>query len=220
MNRLAVSIGVVVVALSAVAIGRLAAQHAAEPAPAAITIDYPVQDSIFPPDMVAPTFFWRDPAKTAAVWRIDIEFADASPAIHLKVPGERMQVGEIDPRAVSSTNEPPKLTPEQAQDRTWKPDPETWALIKRLSVSGKAIVTIAGVTDLNADRVVSRGQVAIQTSRDPVGAPIFYRDVPLMPSAGENGVIKPLAAKAVPLIAWRLRNVSETSSHVMMTGLH
>ena len=73
MNRLAVSIGVVVVALSAVAIGRLAAQHAAEPAPAAITIDYPAQDSIFPPDMVAPTFLWRDPAKTAAVWRIDID---------------------------------------------------------------------------------------------------------------------------------------------------
>ena len=67
---------------------------------------------------------------------------------------------------------------------------------------------------------LSRGQVTIQTSRDPVGAPIFYRDVPLMPSAGENGVIKPLAAKAVPLIAWRLRNISEAASRVMMTGLH
>ena len=165
MNRLAVSVGVVVVALSAVAIGRLAAQHAAEPAPAAITIDYPAQDSIFPPDMVAPTFLWRDPAKTAAVWRIDIEFADASPAIHLKVPGERMQVGEIDPRAVSSTNEAPKLTPQQAEARTWKPDAETWAQIKRRSLAGKAIVTIAGVTDRNADRALSRGQVTIQTSQ-------------------------------------------------------
>ena len=54
-----------------------------------------------------------------------------------------------------------------------------------------------------------RGQVSIRTSKDPVGAPIFYRDVPLMPSETEKGVIKPLATRAVPLIAWRLRNVAE-----------
>ena len=78
---------------------------------------------------------------------------------------------------------------------------------KGRSVAGKAIVSIAGLTDLNADRAVSRGQAALKTSRDPVDAPIFYRDVPLMPSAGENGVIKPLAPKVVPLIAWRLRAV-------------
>ena len=53
---------------------------------------------------------------------------------------------------------------------------------------------------------------------DPVGAPIFYRDVPLMPSEGEKGVIKPLDQKLVPLIAWRLRNVAETSSRVVMDG--
>ena len=45
-----------------------------------------------------------------------------------------------------------------------------------------------------------------------MGAPIFYRDVPLMPSETEKGVIKPLAKNAIPLIAWRLRNVGETSS--------
>ena len=52
---------------------------------------------------------------------------------------------------------------------------------------------------------MSRGRVSIRTSTDPVGAPIFYRDVPLMPSDGEKGVIKPLDQKLVPLIAWRLR---------------
>ena len=34
-----------------------------------------------------------------------------------------------------------------------------------------------------------------------MGAPIFYRDVPLMPSELEKGVIKPLAPAAVPLVA-------------------
>jgi tetratricopeptide (TPR) repeat protein len=57
-------------------------------------------------------------------------------------------------------------------------------------------------------------------SPDPVNAPIFYRDVPLMPSETEKGFIKPLAASAVPLIAWRMRNVADVQSHVVMTGLH
>ena len=53
-----------------------------------------------------------------------------------------------------------------------------------------------------------------------MGAPIFYRDVPLMPAETEKGVIKPLAASAIPLIAWRLRNVGESSSHLLMEGIH
>jgi len=56
--------------------------------------------------------------------------------------------------------------------------------------------------------------VSFTTSKDPVGAPIFYRDVPLMPSETKKGVIKPLAPKAQPLIAWRLRNVGETGSRL------
>ena len=67
---------------------------------------------------------------------------------------------------------------------------------------------------------VSRGTVAISTSRDAVGAPIFYRDVPLMPSEVEKGVIKPLAPQAVPLIAWRLRDVGQASSRVVLEGIH
>ena len=50
----------------------------------------------------------------------------------------------------------------------------------------------------------------LSVSTDPVGAPIFYRDVPLMPSETEKGFIKPLATSAIPLIEWRMRNVAET----------
>src|SRR5439155_11171780 len=89
---------------------------------------------------------------------------------------------------------------------------ETWAAIGRHSVGRAATVTITGRN--------SRGHVNIETSKDPVGAPIFYRDVPLMPSEVEKGVIKPLAPSAIPLIAWRLRNIGEPASRLMMTGLH
>ena len=57
---------------------------------------------------------------------------------------------------------------------------------------------------------MSIGSTTIETSSDPVGAPIFYRDVPLMPSETEKGVIKPLAADAVQLIQWRLRSIDRS----------
>ncbi|SPE37728.1 Tetratricopeptide TPR_2 repeat protein (modular protein) [Candidatus Sulfopaludibacter sp. SbA3] len=170
--------------------------------------------------MAAPTFLWRDPAPDAAAWHIDVSFADGSAAIRAAAKGERMQVGEIDPRCVSPNNRPPALTPQQAAARTWIPDPATWAAIKKRSVAGAATVTISGFAAGNASQPVSRGHLLLHTSADPVGAPIFYRDVPLMPSKQENGVIKPLDSRAVPLIAWRLRDVAETRSRVLLEDMH
>jgi tetratricopeptide (TPR) repeat protein len=40
-----------------------------------------------------------------------------------------------------------------------------------------------------------------------------------MPSELEKGVIKPLAAEAIPLVAWRVRNVGEPRSRVVMENL-
>lgn len=208
--------------LAALLFAHIAANHiaAAGEAPAQITIDYPADRSIFPPEITSPTFLWRDPQRAATTWRIDVAFADGSQAVQATSRGEGMQIGEIDERAVSSTNELPKLTPQQAEAHTWKADSALWAVIKNHSQAGAAKVTIRGFADETSAQALSSGQVTIQTSRDPVGAPIFYRDVPLMPSETEKGVIKPLAAKAVPLIAWRLRNIGEPQSRVLMEGLH
>jgi tetratricopeptide (TPR) repeat protein len=41
-----------------------------------------------------------------------------------------------------------------------------------------------------------------------------------MPSENEKGVIKPLASQALPFIAWRLRNVGDRQSRILMQGLH
>ena len=197
----------------------LLALSAAQPL-SPVLIDYPEAGSIFPPEFPAPTFLWRDNTQGVDRWSIEVAFGDGSPSINARSKGERLKIGEIDPRAVSETNQLPKLTPELAAARTWTPDSETWAQIKRRSVSRPAIVTVSGSRSGDPNQVVSRGSVQIHTSEDPVGAPVFYRDVPLMPSELEKGVIKPLAASAVPLIAWRLRNIGETKSRVLMEGLH
>jgi len=123
-----------------------------------------------------------------------------------------MRIGKLDPDCVADTNQPPP----QLAAHSWTPDPVTWQAIKRHSVAGAATVAITG---FRAGQAVSHGRVSIRTSKDAVGAPIFYRDVPLMPSELEKGVIKPLAAEAIPLVAWRVRNVGEARSRVVMENL-
>ena len=188
----------------------------AQPGLAAMTVDYPLENSLFPPDIVAPTFLWRDPVAANNAWRVEITFANGSPPVRLDIAGETNRVGEIDPRCIAPTNRPPELTAEQAAARIWKPDPATWSSIKRNSMDQPATVTFTGLTN---GRVSSRGQVRISTSRDPVGAPIFFRDVPLMPAELEKGVIRPLPKPALPLVAWRLRYVNEEKSRLLTENL-
>jgi len=193
---------------------------AAEGNPAAITIDYPLNGSIFPPEITAPTFMWRDPAEAATRWRIDVTFADGSAGIHFESLGARLIIGDIDPRTVSPNNELPKLTPQQAETHTWIPDAKTWEEIKKHSVAGPAEMIIVGSSQDHRKRALSSGRVSIQTSKDPVGAPIFYRDVPLMPSETEKGVIKPLAANSIQLIQWRLRSIDQPQSRIVLKDMH
>lgn len=217
MNRPAI---LVATAAALAAAGLLAGTWSAAPDTptlAPITIDYPRNESVFPPDFAPPTFRWRDPAASASSWTIDIQFSSGAPAIHLQAPGERMMVGEIDARCISNTNKLPELTPEQAAARIWKPTPAVWETIKQSSIEQPATVSVTGYA---SGKPVSRGRMTLTTSKDPVGAPIFYRDVPLMPSELQPGVIKPLSPKLLPYLAWRLKYVDEPGSKVMMEGLH
>ena len=222
IHLLAICAAAIWAAIPAVRLGaqRPSARPAGTGATAAIAIDYPLEDSVFPPDFAPPTFLWRDAEPSARAWAIEVEFGDGGGAeIHAQSAGAAPRVGEIDRRAVSDTNRLPELTPEMAAAHGWTPDAHTWSLIKQRSVEQPAVITITGVTGASA-RPVSRGRVSVRTSKDPVGAPIFYRDVPLMASESEKGVIKPLATEFIPLIAWRLRYVGEPQSRLVLEGLH
>jgi tetratricopeptide (TPR) repeat protein len=185
---------------------------------ASITINYPEDSSIFPPEITPPTFIWHDADAATKAWSIDITFADGSEPVHTRSHGEPMHIGNIDPRCVSGANQLPSLTPEQAAAHTWKPDTETWALIERHSVEQSATVAITGLDD--SDRPVDQGRVTLSTSKDPVGAPIFYRDVPLMPSEGQKSIIQPLSPSLLYLINWRIRDIGQPESRIVMHDLH
>ena len=126
--------------------------------------------------------------------------------------------GPIDPRAVGPTNRPPALYSQQAESHTWTPDSGTWSRQEALRrASGHRQITGFSGHDSKCSPFPA-GRVTIETSKDPVGAPIFYRDVPLMPSEIAKGVIKPLAPAAIPLIAWRLRYIGEPESRLHDDG--
>lgn len=197
----------------------LAGAAAASDPRAGITVDYPHDGSLFPPDMAAPTFLWHDPAPGADRWVVEIAFDDGvGPLLVVPQAGDPPK-GEIDPRALGEANEVYRPTAYQASARAWRPSAALWSAFLARSVNRPARFTIHGSSTLDPDRILSSGTVTLATSSDPVGAPIFYRDVPLMPTKTKDGVIKPLSDGAVPLIAWRLKDVGRDDSRVLLENM-
>jgi len=65
------------------------------------------------------------------------------------------------------------------RETQWTPDLNQWERIKKRSLEKEALVTILGVNRWSRGKILSAGQISIKTSKDPVGAPLFYREVNL-----------------------------------------
>lgn len=216
MNRILLAVGLMTFAVAAC----VSAAAPRPPAQGTINVDYPGQGSVFPPDLTPPLFQWRDSSASATVWRIQVRFGEQAPKIDLWSAGEKMQIGDLDNTLVGYV--PPSLTAEQAEAHTWRPDEKLWETIKSHSVRQSATVIISGYASQRAADPTSIGQVEIRTSVDPVGAPILYRDVPLLPATKEQierGVIKPLPDSVLPDIKWELRYISDSKSKIVMQSL-
>jgi len=149
---------------------------------ARLAIAYPFDGSVFPPEIVPPTFRWTDPHSSCTGWVVAVEFGDGGgPVIG--------RTGEMQ----------------------WMPDATAWATIKRRSTGAPARVIILGYSESAPAQALSAGEIHIGTSADPVGAPIFYRDVPL-PFID--------AVKDPSRIAWRMGTVaSATQPPVVLANL-
>lgn len=186
---------------------------------ARLVIDYPLDQSVFPPEIVPPTLLWHEPYAQADSWLLRFAFSGSPETIYVLLPGDPPPTAPIDPRCVTKTNEIYRGTPYQVSAKAWKVDDRVWAAVKQRSVEKPATLTLVGFSSARPEQPLSHGQITLATSRDPVGAPIFYRDVPLAPSATEEGVIKPLSEAFLPLIAWRLRDISRPESRLLLTDL-
>ncbi|MBC8868118.1 MAG: tetratricopeptide repeat protein [Planctomycetes bacterium] len=115
-----------------------------------LTIDYPLDQTLFPPEIPAPTFRWQDDGTDSDTWLVTIRFQDG---------GDRTSF----------------LT----RDTRWTPTDDQWETIKRRSRKKEAAVTVLGVRRKAPQQILSGASVFISTSEDEVGAPLFYREVHL-----------------------------------------
>jgi tetratricopeptide (TPR) repeat protein len=135
-----------------------------------LQIQYPLDETLFPSDICPPAFRWKDDNQSCDTWLVSIEFAGSEERINIL-----------------------------AKQCDWTPKTAVWDAVKKRSVKASAKVSILGVSGKSANRILSAGQISIGTSVDPVGAPIFYREVNL-PFID--------TAKDPSLIRWRFGTVS------------
>jgi len=109
----------------------------------------PIDGALFPPDIAPCTFSWAEEGK-ADTWLVLVECA-----------------GDPHPSRFVS------------QQREWTPAARDWQEIKLRSQAKPARVTVLGIRRDAPLEILSRGRVTLQTSRDPVSAPLFYREVNL-----------------------------------------
>jgi len=118
--------------------------------PSALQITYPQDGTLFPPDIVAPTFIWKDETAGVKRWQVATRGAD----------GEHHIEGHVD-------------------EPRWRPSSERWKALKQESLGRDAEIVVAGLAAGDGTTPLSTGQVHIRTSTDPVGDSLFYREVPL-----------------------------------------
>lgn len=128
----------------------LLAAYRQTPPSARLTIRYPFDEAVFPPEAISPTFRWTDATPGVDRWLVAFEFDDG---------GERLAF--------------------ESDSSNWMPPEEAWDTIKRRSQQCLARAVVLGLRRGWRDRVASAGEVFFRTSLDKVGAPIFYREVNL-----------------------------------------
>jgi len=119
-----------------------------------LTIDYPLDGTLFPPEIVPPTFRWKDDNPTRLpkcdTYLVTMKFQD-----------EQGRLNFLTHRG------------------QWTPRAKQWDQIKKRSLEKQAQVTILGLNRSNLQRILSGVRISIKTSKDPVDAPLFYREVNL-----------------------------------------
>jgi tetratricopeptide (TPR) repeat protein len=115
-----------------------------------LTIHYPLDKTLFPPEIVPPTFHWEDGNSRSNMWLVSLGFQDDEDRLNFV-----------------------------CREPNWTPQRQQWETIKKRSMEREVRITILGIRHRITTRILSAGRISIKTSKDPVGAPLFYREVNL-----------------------------------------
>lgn len=110
----------------------------------------PKDGSVFPPEFPAPTFLWEDNNQKSKQWIVNVKIN----------PSENYFSAFVD-------------------EKNWKPDEKTWEEIKNNSSNQAITIIVAGIDPEKGKEILSLRKIDITISTDSVGAPVFFRAVPL-----------------------------------------
>ncbi len=119
-----------------------------------LDITYPLNNTLFPPDIIAPTILWND--KTEA--------------------NQWLAVVELNNKEIYKSN--------FLKNKKWKADSSSWEMIKNKSAKQNIKISILGLVRKRTQsgdktELISSNSVELAISKDSVKAPIFYRTVTL-----------------------------------------
>jgi len=126
-----------------------------------LTITYPYDGAVFPPEIAAPVVVWDDATAASNNWLIMVEFSSQRSPIY----------------AISDKQD-------------WAPDQSIWEAIKANSIRAPAKITVYGFDHKQPDNITAKNSIRISTSKDRVDASIFYRQVQLPFRVGKKNFRK------------------------------
>lgn len=118
--------------------------------PLGIRVNYPQNGTIFPSEIPAPEFSWKDTLTVPAKYYLAV-----------------------------STEKGKKLFTQTVNTLTWRPDSMVWKEIKTSSNHQNVFLTIVGESSGSLNKKYSSARINFSFSADPVGASVFFRTVPL-----------------------------------------
>jgi hypothetical protein len=110
-----------------------------------VSIRYPFNNALFPPEFPAPTFEWNSRIKDASPWEVSLITRNKKYSINASTANNR-----------------------------WTPEESKWDSLKLLSDFGRIYFT---VSKSGSSGVLTK--ITFNISRDTVGAPVLYRQMPI-----------------------------------------
>jgi hypothetical protein len=127
----------------------------------------PEEGSIFPPEITAPMFLWRDGSEGVQVWLIEVDLADGTPAIRARSTGLRMRIDgteavKLAERAVKATGagEPAAL------DTLAAAYAETGQFAKAIETGRRAVALAIGANQQHLAEAV-KARIALYERQTP-----------------------------------------------------
>ncbi len=115
-----------------------------------LEVAHPIDGALFPPEVPAPAVIWSGVPAGCDSWVVAVTSNDGVPVFLKLVPGSGYHLPA-----------------------------DAWDEIKQNFVRGQAKLVVLGFKRDNPDVILAAGETSFMISADPVGAPLFYREVNL-----------------------------------------